>query len=292
MNNTETISSNLSEKEWEQQLIDYFISSHEDSSDASHDLSHFQRVYHMAKQIATLDAVSADSLVILAAAYLHDVVSLPKNHPDNKLSSRYAAAKAKEILQKMSFPLEKIEAVSHAIETHSFSAQLQPETLEAKIIQDADRMESLGTLGVMRTFYVSGRLGRESFDPQDLYAERRPLDDKIYGLDHFYQKLFKLPALLQTEGGRRIAAKRVDFLHEFVKELEANIKEGTGGALFVVEACYHAGQQGLQLFDPINPLAWERPLESRYVVDRLIEAQEQYPTFIAQFLTQFKQDIA
>ena len=280
------------EQQWEKQLIHYFVSSYKDSGDASHDLSHFKRVYHTAKDIAAMEPAPVDPLVILAAAYLHDLVLLPKNHPDSNLSSRYSAEKAKDVLQLMRFPLEKIEDVCHAIETHSFSAKLQPKTMEAKVIQDADRMEALGALGTLRTFYVSGRLGRAAYDLNDLHAERRPLDDKRFGLDHFYLKLFKIPALLQTEAGRRLAEKRAVFLHDFVKELEVNIKEGEGGALAVVEACCQAGRQGRQLFDSADPMASKRSLATHhYVIDQLIALKEKYPSFLPKFLTQFKLDI-
>lgn len=280
------------EQQWEKLFIDYLSSPEQDQSDASHDLGHFRRVYHTAQCIVASECVAVDSMVILAAAYFHDIVSLPKNHPDNKMSSRYAALKAKEILQQISFPEEKIDLVCHAIEAHSFSAQLPPQTIEAKIIQDADRMEALGALGAMRTFYVSGRIGRPPFDPQDLYAERRPLDDKTYGFDHFYVKLFKLPEMLQTEGGRRIADKRVEFLRYFANELGKNIAEQTGGALVVIEACVDAGRHGLRLFDASDSWAEKRPLNpTDFVVDRLIKEREAFPKFLGDFLCQLMEEV-
>lgn len=277
---------------WEEIFVNYFASSKEQQIDASHDLGHFRRVYRTARCIASSEASVVDPLIILAAAYFHDVVSLPKNHVDSKMSSRYAAIKAKELLHQMHFPDEKIDPVCHAIETHSFSAQLQPETIEAQIIQDADRMEALGALGAMRTFYVSGRMGRALFDPNDLYAKRRPLDDKMFGLDHFYVKLFKLPGLLQTKGGRHLADKRVEFLNHFVEELDINIRQGSGGALVISRACYDAGSHGLQLFDSLNPFASNRPLDPTCcVIDQLIGVCEQFPIFIIKFLSQFQEEI-
>lgn len=279
------------EEEWEKLFIDYFSKSHVDHDDASHDLGHFQRVYQTAKLIAT-DELAVDTMVILAAAYFHDIVSLPKNHPDNRMSSRYAALKAEEILSQMNFPSEKIGPVSHAIQAHSFSAQIPPETIEAKIIQDADRMESLGALGIMRTFYVSGRLGLEPFHPNDLFAERRALNDKAYALDHFFVKLFKLPSLLQTEGGRRLANTRTDFLRHFIKELELNLGADQGGALATVWACHHAGRQSQQLFNVRDPFAQNRPTNStHFVIDHLIELRQQFPEFIGTFLSQFQKEI-
>lgn len=279
-------------RKWEEVFIDYFLNLDGEMNDGSHDLSHFRRVYHTAAQIADDIPNQTDPLVILASAYFHDIVSLPKNHPDNNKSSRYAAIKAREILQSMGFPQDKLDSVAHAIEAHSFSAGIPPQTLEAEIIQDADRMESLGALGVMRTFYVSGRLGRPPYDPDDLYAKRRPLDDKNFGLDHFYVKLFKLPSLLKTEGGRCIARKRTEFLHDFIDCLDADLAKGGGGALAIVEACCKMGGISGKLFDPTDPFAKNRPLDTAgFAVDQIMKASEKFPGFITKFLDQLQNEI-
>lgn len=196
-----------------------------ESDDASHDLSHFRRVHTMAMYIAEREEEESDDLVMMAAAYFHDVVNPPKNSPLRSKASRMAAEKAEEILTEMNFPSEKIPAVKHAIETHSFSANIPPETIEAKIIQDADRMESLGAIAIARTMYVSGRLGRPLFHPEDPLAENgRELDDKEYGLDHFEVKLLKLPDMMQTKTGREIARSRADYLVDFRDQLVKEIR--------------------------------------------------------------------
>ncbi|KTD57657.1 HD domain-containing protein [Legionella shakespearei] len=277
---------------WERVFTEYLTESCSEHDDASHDLDHFRRVAHTARRIAALEQEIADSLVILAAAYFHDIVSLPKNHPDNNKSSLLAALKAKEILREMGFPEEKLDSVGHAIEAHSFSANKQPETIEAKIVQDSDRMEALGALGIMRTFYVSGRLNREPYDSKDPFAKNRPLDDKQFGLDHFYCKLFKLPELLQTEGGRQLAIKRTDTLHLFVNELAKNLAAGEGEALVLVRACYKAGNEGYALFHHSDPLALQRPLEeNRYALDTLLKAEEKPSSFIMPFLSRLYEEI-
>jgi len=280
----------LTINQWEEQFLEFFANS--EQTDGSHDLGHFSRVAAVAKLIAAQEPGPVDLTVILAAAYLHDIVCLPKNHPDRNMSSRYAAEKAKEILQSMSFPEEKIPDVCHAIETHSFSAQMTPETIEAKIIQDADRMEALGALGIMRTFYVSGLLQREPYDKEDPLAENRQLDDKVFALDHFYCKLFKLPQQLQTEGGRRIATNRANFLHAFVKELLEDIQKGDGGTFTVISACYKGGENHIKLFSTIDPLARQRLLEADlYVVDRLVQERAKYPRFLSLFLEHLEDEI-
>jgi uncharacterized protein len=282
------------ERLWETRLINYLKQRSDDPNDASHDLGHFQRVYKTAHAISQHESLEADLLVLVAAAYLHDIVSLPKNHPDNKFSSRYAAIKARGILTTMNFPKEKLDAVCHAIEAHSFSAKIQPETIEAKIIQDADRMEALGALGAMRTFYVSGRLGRSPYHTQDFYAKERQLDDKSFALDHFYVKLFQLPALLQTHGGRLIAEKRTQFLELFVKQLEEDIECGKGGAMALVWACYHAGEHRLQLFDQTDPFAIRRRANpDSFALDHLIELHQKgdFTPFTDQFFRELQDEI-
>ncbi|SFN63032.1 uncharacterized protein SAMN05216516_11256 [Izhakiella capsodis] len=95
---------------------------------------------------------------------------------------------------------------------HSFSADIRSETLEAKIVQDADRLESLGANDLARTFYVSGLLGSVLFDSEDPFATERTLNDFEWALDHFQTKLLGLPGTMQTEEGRRMATCSARFL--------------------------------------------------------------------------------
>lgn len=207
-------------KDWENKFQAYIKEAPND--DASHSLAHFKRVWNMAKKFAQGNN-SVDELVLLAAAYFHDIVSYPKNHPDRALSSTHAAKKAAEILIEMGFPQEKIEKVCHCIEAHSFSANIVPKTMEAKIIQDADRMEALGAIGLARTFYVAGRMGSNLFHEEDPLAQNRELDDKAYALDHFEVKLLKLPKTMQTEMGKAEANKRAAVLLRFMADLRQEL---------------------------------------------------------------------
>ncbi|WP_052985414.1 HD domain-containing protein, partial [Shigella sonnei] len=127
-----------------------------------------------AQKLAADDDV--DMLVILTACYFHDIVSLAKNHPQRQRSSILAAEETRRLLREEfeQFPAEKIEAVCHAIAAHSFSAQIAPLTTEAKIVQDADRLEALGAIGLARVFAVSGALGVALFDGEDPFAQHRP----------------------------------------------------------------------------------------------------------------------
>ncbi len=189
-------------------------------SDGSHDIRHFRRVWSVAEKICNSDD---DKLAILAACYFHDIVSYPKNHPDRSKSSAHAALRAEEILKGMGFPVSKLETVKHAILTHSFSANISPETNEAKVVQDADRMEAIGAIGLARVFYVSGMMGGKLFDSMDPFAENRELDDKKFAVDHFYTKLLKLPEMLQTEKGKSFAVKRTKVLLKFLEDLKQEL---------------------------------------------------------------------
>lgn len=209
--------------QWQQRFEDW-LAAHHATDDAAHDISHFRRVWMTAKKI--LENEDADPLVVLSACYFHDIVSLPKNDPERSHSSRLAAQKTRQILSHdfPDFPPERYEAVAHAIEAHSFSAGIAPQTREAKIVQDADRLEALGAIGLARVFAVSGALGVALFDAQDPFAESRALDDRAYALDHFQTKLLRLPETMQTVVGRELARHNADYLIQFMAKLSAELQ--------------------------------------------------------------------
>lgn len=204
---------------WEQKIISWLQSTGHDNDDGSHDFSHFQRVWKTAWQIIDQESVSVNPLVVLAACYFHDIVVLPKDHPQRSQASSLAAVKTRTCLEQMEFPHELIDNVCHCVESHSYSAGIRPETVEAKVVQDADRMEALGAIGVARVFYTSGLLRRKMFDPEDPLAEHRELDDREYALDHFQVKLLKLSETMQTSAGRRMAERNTDYLREYMGKL-------------------------------------------------------------------------
>jgi len=206
-----------------QQRFEQWLAEHHPGDDAAHDISHFRRVWHTARRLMADKQV--DPLVILAACYFHDIVSLPKNHPQRSRSSLMAAARAVEILRRhfADFPPEAYAAVRHAIEAHSFSGGIAPVSLEAKIVQDADRLEALGAIGLARVFAVSGALGVALFDAEDPFADRRELDDRAFALDHFQSKLLRLPQTMQTAEGRALARHNADFLIQFMAKLGAEL---------------------------------------------------------------------
>ena len=184
------------------------------TGDAAHDLQHLQRVWASA-QLLLARSPGADALVVMAACFLHDLVNLPKNDPDRAQASRRSAQLARHQLAWLGFPADKLDAVAHAIEAHSFSAGIDPTSLEAQIVQDADRLDALGAVGLARMFYISGRLGRDLAHPTDPLALHRERDDMTYALDHIEEKLAKLPGMMQTQAGRDLADERLGLMLAF-----------------------------------------------------------------------------
>jgi uncharacterized protein len=183
-------------------------------TDPAHDLGHLRRVLTMARRIAGAEGAH-DARVLTAAALLHNLVNLPKDHPDRAQASTLSSQAAVKALAGMGFSDIQLQSVAHAIAAHSYSAAIPPQTPEARALQDSDRLDALGAIGIARMFAVSGRLGRTLYDPQDPMALDRDLDDKAYALDHLETKLFGLVSSMQTATGREIAEERADWMHSF-----------------------------------------------------------------------------
>jgi len=184
------------------------------ATDGAHDLGHLDRVWKSCRLIA-LDEPGADADVLAVAAYFHDAVNLPKDSPDRAQASRLSADLAVRELAAMGFDAGRLAAVHHAIAAHSFSAGIAPETPEARILQDADRLEALGAIGLARMFLIAGQMGGGLFHAADPLAMERALDDRRYALDHLEVKLFPVAAAMQTAAGRRMAAERAEWMESF-----------------------------------------------------------------------------
>ncbi|MEN2471671.1 HD domain-containing protein [Burkholderia sp. GS2Y] len=191
------------------------------NGDGSHDTSHLQRVWKNAAAIHAEEG--GDAEVLFAATLLHDCVPIAKNSPLRAQASRLSAEKSRQVLKSLDWPDAKIDAVAHAVEAHSFSAGVAPTTLEAKTLQDADRLDAIGMLGVARCFYVAGRMGSALYDPVDPHASERALDDTRFAIDHFHTKLLTLASGFQTATGARLAKIRHDRLRRFLDEFADEI---------------------------------------------------------------------
>ncbi|WP_255475075.1 HD domain-containing protein [Pusillimonas sp. ANT_WB101] len=194
------------------------------SNDGAHDLAHIARVWANARRIAEVEG--GDLEVIVAAVILHDCVAVEKNSPLRKKASFLAAERATEILQSIGWSDDRCSLVAHAIQAHSFSADVKPQPLEACIVQDADRLDAIGLIGVARCFYTAGRMGTELYNVSDPKGDSRELQDRCFALDHFPAKLLKLSANFRTKQGAKIARLRhqllIDFYNGFLDELAGN----------------------------------------------------------------------
>jgi len=197
------------------------IQRYHEGQDPGHDWAHIQRVVRTAIEISQEEG--ADATVVLAAAHLHDIVNVPKDHPERHRASELAADKAVELLRETTFPQDKLAAVHTAIVEHSFSRGLKPSTLEAAVVQDADRLDALGAIGVLRCAAVNTAMGTPFYDPADPLARGRELDDRRWMVDHYFLKLLRLPDTMATATGKRIGHERAEFMRAFLAQLEGEV---------------------------------------------------------------------
>ncbi len=191
-------------------------------ADGSHDVHHARRVWANAREISRREGAGQPEILI-AAAYLHDLVNVPKDNPERSRASHLSAKAAEPILRKLGFGDDDVDAIGHAIIAHSFSAGVEPQTAEAEILQDADRLESLGALGIARTFYIAGLMTSQMFDGEDPFAVNRDLDDAAYCVDHFAVKLMRLPQTMCTASGKAMAEERAAYMRGFLDQLGLEI---------------------------------------------------------------------
>ena len=191
------------------------------AGDPAHDISHVQRVVQ--NTVHLTKAENGDLAVTLPAAWLHDCLSVAKDSPLRKQASKLAAEEAVRFLKSQNYTDELLPAIHHAIEAHSFSADIQTETLEARIVQDADRLDALGAIGITRCFLTGGSLGTALYDPADPFAKNRKPNDRKFTLDHFYCKLLGLVDTMKTEAGKAEAKNRTEYMQAFLDQLAKEI---------------------------------------------------------------------
>ena len=191
------------------------------SNDSAHDFDHIMRVYKNAQKISKKE--KANTKLVLSAVLLHDVVSYPKSDKRSKLSSIKSAEASKKILKKYDFSLDEIQIISDAIRDHSFSQNKTPQTIEGKILQDADRLDAIGSIGVARVFAVSGSEKRPFYSPNDPFCQKRTPNDQKWALDHFYKKLLRLESMMNTKSGKIEAKKRTKVLKDFLLQLKKEL---------------------------------------------------------------------
>lgn len=192
--------------------------------DVGHDEDHIVRVCRWAIYLGSAHKSRLDLLIL--AAILHDLVNAPKSDPvRRKSASRLSAEKACALLfdDEADVPEEDRKIVYDAILCHSYSAGVVPSYSESEILQDADRLDSLGWIGVARCLGISGVMGRPLLDMGDPAGVHRQWDDYKYALDHFQTKLFRLPTTMCTDAGRALAALLCERMQDFYDGIVAEV---------------------------------------------------------------------
>jgi uncharacterized protein len=195
-------------------------------TDLAHGWEHISRVYTLANHIAEKEG--ADLFIVSMAALLHDLghTGMPTNakaghHTDGSVTL------ATEIMCDYEIPEHLQQLIIHAILAHSFSRGIEPQTLEARVLRDADRLDALGALGIMRWSIVGAQRSNQqtrSYNPDDPFAQQRSPDDRTYMLDHFFVKLFKIADTMTTTTGRTLAQRRAAFMHSYLHELKSELE--------------------------------------------------------------------
>jgi uncharacterized protein len=210
---------------WEQRFeseLRELVGRAEMRQDPAHDLLHFRRVVATAKHLANCEHGKLE--IVIPAAWLHDFVIVPKNDPRRTQASRLSAEAALDYLKQIGYPAMFFDEIAHAIEAHSFSAGIEAETLEAKIVQDADRLDGLGAIGIARCFATAGIMGRPFYSEYDPFCETREPNDSAFTVDHFFKKLFKVAETLHTSSGREEGRRRVATMKQYLQDLSVDIR--------------------------------------------------------------------
>ena len=193
--------------------------------DLAHGWEHVQRVYTTALYLAEQEG--ANRFIVGVAALMHDLgrtvdddEETPTHHADQSIIV------ARELLTNYNVPTDVQQAILHAIAAHSFSKGIQPLTVEARVVRDADRLDGLGAIGIVR-WAITGTLRRntqtKTYHPTDPFAEQHTPDDRLYLLDHFFTKLLILQDTMATETGRILAQRRTNFMKMYLSELQTEL---------------------------------------------------------------------
>lgn len=188
--------------------------------DAAHDDAHLLRVARWTLRCAP----DVPPVLAVTAALTHDVVNLPKNHPQRAQASERSAQAVREALPALGFTPDGVNEVALAVRDHSYSRGARPETPLGAALQDADRLDALGALGVLRVAGVGGQLGRALLDPLDPWAQAREPDDLAFTVDHFFTKLLRLDGTFLTPAGQVEARRRTRTMRAFLTELAAELE--------------------------------------------------------------------
>lgn len=190
-------------------------------NDPSHDFAHIMRVYKNAEKICRNEKVN--ERLVLVSVLLHDIVKKSQSDKRIKSSADLSAGKSIIILKKLKFLDSDIRIIIESIRNHSFSKKKISKSIEGKILQDADRLDAIGAIGIARVFSVSGAKNRQFYEPNDPFLKNRKPDDGKWALDHFFKKLLLLEHMMNTKTGKIEAKKRTKVLKSYLTSLKKEI---------------------------------------------------------------------
>ncbi len=195
------------------------------TDDPSHDLNHAFNVLKNAEVIAEKEG--GDILILTPAALFHDLVNIPKDHLNSKNATQESAKKTIEIIKEFpEYQGEQLQKkIYEAIDCCSFNNRKKTDLLEAKILQDADALESTGAISIMRTFASVGMMKAKLFNINDPFCEKRTPTSLKYGLDLFFSRLLIVDQKMNTKTAKKLAQKRTEFLKFFLKQLKEEIPQ-------------------------------------------------------------------
>ncbi len=186
----------------------------------AHDWHHVQRVGILAETLA--EEHEANDRILFTTVWLHDIGRGREDRGEIDDHAEWGAKEAKRILAEYDITETEIEAIQHCIRAHRFSNDVEPETIEAKLLSDADNLDALGAVGIARNFCYSGELGQPLHDP-DLPLDGDDTASGATAMNHFQKKIRRLPERMYTDAGRQLADERWEFVEEFVERFEREV---------------------------------------------------------------------
>lgn len=204
-----------------------FAATFHEGEPSSHDMSHINRVEALCMEIQKEEG--GDLLILRLAALLHDV-GVIKEHEEGGDHALYSAEIASELLTRAGVEKKTIDAVKYCILTHRFSGGKIPETIEARILQDADRLDALGAIGIFRSILSMGALRMlKHTTGLDKGSSKRTvyIDDPVEGFNEYMRyKPFTIPEKLNTDTAKRIAGERLKIMHLYLEALNLETESG------------------------------------------------------------------
>ncbi len=187
----------------------------------AHDWKHVKSVENLSEKLA--EEEGADQKIVKASVLLHDIGRKKEDEGEIENHAEWGAEKAQEILEGFGYDEGFIEEVKHCVMSHRYSKDPEPETLEAKVLSDADNLDALGATGIARTFTYGGEHGRVIADPE-LPADEDPESSGSNSFNHLQKKILNLKSRMYTGSGLDVAEDRHSYVESFVERFKDEMR--------------------------------------------------------------------